>query len=227
MINQDIDRALGALDVRKNFSKEAKADTTIWRFAIGTTPAFIQTQSRMNRMRIVAQIGHPSNDERSDLTSLMEANYHSAIDCRYAIADGRLVAMFLHPLTELTQDQFISGLGQVISCVLTCGKENTGGALEYGKASGKAYEGQKNPTLAELLSSLGSGSLSGSNLNVNVYQGNVGKTKIEQNLSAPSPGAAPTPSRFDLLRYVVVPLLVAVIGMLGLVVVAIVKGWLS
>jgi len=39
----------------------------------------------------------------------MQANFDSALDARYAIAKGKLWSAFIHPLSELNEEQFFSG----------------------------------------------------------------------------------------------------------------------
>lgn len=218
MNNTEIDSALEKLGVLDRFKKYEKGDVTVWEFAIGDTPSFIQTQTSVKRIRIVAKIGDPRHSEKSDLMSLMEANYHSTLDCRYAIVDGRLVATFIHPLEELTEAQFISGLFQVISCTLTCGGENSGGTLAFGKPGGKRFG------KSDLLSSLSKLDLNGATLNVNIYQGNVKNNKVQQNQNkSVFTKKGSQKERIDWWRYVIVPILLAIIA--GLV--AILKGWVT
>ena len=61
----------------------------------------------------------------------MEANFHSALDARYAISDGILWAAFIHPLQELTKDQVISAISQVYSTVQTFGTYYSSGELSF------------------------------------------------------------------------------------------------
>ena len=223
MNNSDIDSILTGINIPGRFKKQENDDITLWQFTIADTPAFIQTQTAVNRMRIVAKIGHPKYQERSDLRSLMEANYHSALDCRYAITDGRLVATFIHPLAELTKAEFKSGLAQVISCTLSCGRENSGGTLTFGKTGEIPHHDRKSETLENLFSNLGQARFSGTNLNVNVYQGNVDSTKVVQQSDILQSDKPKRTSSFDWIRYVIVPLLVSLIAILT----AVIKGWLG
>ncbi len=136
MTNDEIDDALRKFAPGVAFEKQGREGSFRWEFSIGDTPAYVQTQGSVNRMRIVAEIGDPKHRERASLASLMEANFHSALDARYALYQNRLVAAFIHPLSELTREQFVSGLRQVMSCTLTSGRENSGGPLVFGTPTG-------------------------------------------------------------------------------------------
>lgn len=62
----------------------------------------------------------------------MEANFHSALDARYAVSDGVLYSAFIHPLASLTERDLISGIGQTRQLALTFGRKYSSGALHFG-----------------------------------------------------------------------------------------------
>ncbi|MEM7524503.1 MAG: hypothetical protein AAF360_12240, partial [Pseudomonadota bacterium] len=66
------------------------------------------------------------------LLRLMQANFDTALDARYAVAQGRLWSVYIHPLSALGKDEFISGLGQTVNLARTYGSLYTGGALTFG-----------------------------------------------------------------------------------------------
>ena len=63
---------------------------------------------------------------------MMQANFDSALDARYAIARGTLWSVFIHPLEALQKNELISGLGQVVNLAQSYGTLYSGGALQYG-----------------------------------------------------------------------------------------------
>ena len=63
---------------------------------------------------------------------MMQANFDTALDARYAVAKGQLWAVFIHPLSPLKKDQLISSLGQTVNIARTYGTLYTGGALQFG-----------------------------------------------------------------------------------------------
>ena len=84
-----------------------------------------------DRMRVMAPIRSADALTEEDLRRMMQANFDTALDARYAIAQGRLWATFIHPLRALEKDQLISGIGQTVNLALTYGNLYTGGALAY------------------------------------------------------------------------------------------------
>lgn len=118
-----------------------------WSFAIAGAPAFVQTQSNVDRMRIVATVGNPRSRDRARLTDFMEANYHTALDVRYCISDGKLTAAFLHPLNSLSRDQFDDALKQVSLAVRTAGAENASSPLTYGRPASATTHQYENPAV--------------------------------------------------------------------------------
>jgi len=65
----------------------------------------------------------------------MEANFHTALDVKYAVADGMIWVAYIHSLSPLTDDQLISALGQVRSAAITYGTIYTSTDLVFPKAN--------------------------------------------------------------------------------------------
>lgn len=84
------------------------------------------------RMRLVTPIGPSAALGSDDLKRMMQANFDSALDARYAIANDTLWSTFIHPLTSLTQEDFISGIAQTITLVKTYGTTYSSGAMVFG-----------------------------------------------------------------------------------------------
>lgn len=138
MNNLEIDQYFAEAGLSDAVHRESHPPTEVWLFMAGDHQVMIQTQESANRIRIVVFIGESRELDRDELESLLEANYHSALDARYAIAEGHLVAAFLHPFEELTAEQFVLGLYQVIGCAETYGGANSGGTLVFGDGIGEA-----------------------------------------------------------------------------------------
>jgi len=75
-----------------------------------------------------------------ELTRVMQANFDSALDARYALAHGRLWGVFIHSFKELHRDQFISGLGQTVNIAKTYGTLFTGGTFQFGSGDSDALQ---------------------------------------------------------------------------------------
>ncbi len=87
---------------------------------------------RFDRMRIIAPIGDYKGVPESQKDILLAANYHSALDARYAVSDGILYSAFIHPLSTLTPEQVASAIRQVSTLVVTFGDTYTSGELSFG-----------------------------------------------------------------------------------------------
>ena len=83
-------------------------------------------------MRVVVGIAPADELEPDLLFRLMQANFDTALDARYAIAQDVLWATFIHPLSPLTNEQFLSGIGQTVNLARTFGSTFSSGALSFG-----------------------------------------------------------------------------------------------
>lgn len=129
---EDIDAFFAEHGLAGRVERQDKPPTVAWTLRAAGFPVLIQTQENANRLRIVAFIGAAGGLDRERLAALLSANYHSALDARYAIVDDALVAAFLHPLGELSREQFVLGFFQTICCAETFGGEHSGGTLNFG-----------------------------------------------------------------------------------------------
>ncbi len=98
----------------------------------GDIPITIVTDPAADRMRIVIGIARESEISSERMKRLMQANYDSALDARYALGNGVLWATFIHPLSSLSDEDFLSGLSQTINIVVTFGTTYTSGAFVFG-----------------------------------------------------------------------------------------------
>ena len=84
-----------------------------------------------DRMRIIASIAASGNITSEQFEKAMEANFHTALDARYALNKGILYAAFIHPLSPLTKAQVENALHQTATLAITFGKEYTSGLLTF------------------------------------------------------------------------------------------------
>lgn len=92
----------------------------------------IITDTKADRMRMVTAITNTENMDKPQLYRIMQANFESALDARYAIAQHVLWSTFIHPLSALTDDEFFSGLGQTLSLSRTFGTTFSSGVFVFG-----------------------------------------------------------------------------------------------
>ncbi len=99
---------------------------------IDDVPVVIVTDITANRMRAMVPIRSAEGMTFDEMQRLMQANFDSALDARYAIAQGRLWGVFIHPFAELERDQLISGIAQTVNVAKSYGTLYSSGAGQFG-----------------------------------------------------------------------------------------------
>jgi len=101
-------------------------------FTLDGIPVIVVADAQADRMRAMVPIASAEGLSPGDLMRMMQANFDSALDARYAVANGRLWGVFIHPLSPLEKDQFLSGLVQTITVARTYGTGYTSGGAVFG-----------------------------------------------------------------------------------------------
>ena len=110
-------------------------------FTLDDIPVVVIADPGADRMRAMVPIASADGLTPDDMMRMMQANFDSALDARYAVAHGRLWGVFIHPLSPLEKDQFLSGLVQTITVAKTYGTGYSGGAAIFGGGdSGGIYQ---------------------------------------------------------------------------------------
>ena len=110
---------------------EAKRQGNRFQFTVADVPVFVISDPRADRMRAIVPIRSAEAITPEEMTRMMQANFDSALDARYGIAQGRLWGAFIHPLSPLEKNQFISGVGQAVNLARTYGSLYSGGAMTF------------------------------------------------------------------------------------------------
>ena len=87
-----------------------------------------------NRMRIISPIKEYSAVTEFEKDMMMQSNFHSALDARYAVSNGLLYSAFIHPLRSLSRLEVLSAIYQVSSLHISYGREYSSGLLSFGDA---------------------------------------------------------------------------------------------
>lgn len=119
-------------EIVQRIAPDAKRQNGSWRFNIEGYQVSIFTDVKADRMRIIVPVESVENISSERLYRLMQANFDSALDVRYSIAQKILWSAFIHPLGSLGDEEFISGLGQAINLAETYGTVYSSGALVFG-----------------------------------------------------------------------------------------------
>ncbi|MDT8348000.1 MAG: hypothetical protein RQ756_09375, partial [Flavobacteriaceae bacterium] len=106
--------------IRKNGNEVERVNNS-WRFTVVKRMLLCITDENSNRMRIISPIVEIKELDSVYLSNALIANFHSALDVKYAISDDILWSVFAHPLKELTQDQVSDAIRQVFNAAATFG----------------------------------------------------------------------------------------------------------
>jgi hypothetical protein len=102
-----------------------------WQFMIKDVMFVCLTDTANNRMRIISPITETNQLDEDTKTLLLLANFHTALDVKYAISDDVLWSVFIHPLKELTKDQVEDAVSQVYYANITFGTSFTSTNLMF------------------------------------------------------------------------------------------------
>ena len=104
----------------------------LWDLVVGGVRLTIVTDTHADRMRIVAAIVKEPEMSDEQRRKVMDANFHTALDARYATSHGVLFAAFIHPLSPLRSAELRSGILQVATLVKTFGSTYSSSGLMFG-----------------------------------------------------------------------------------------------
>jgi len=125
MNNQTMGRMFEGLD------GAVEGDAGYWQITLEHARIICLTDEGHNRMRFIAPIREIDEMDSAELKRCLEANFHTALDIKYAISDGVLWSAFMHPLAELTEPQAQDALQQVYNGVLTYGSSYSSSDLSF------------------------------------------------------------------------------------------------
>lgn len=119
-------------EIIRAIDPEAEAAGNAIQFTVDDIPLVVIADPRADRMRAMVPIRSAEGLSSDELMRLMQANFDSALDARYAVAQGRLWGVFIHPLSPLEKDQLLSAFIQTINVARTYGATYSGGATVFG-----------------------------------------------------------------------------------------------
>jgi hypothetical protein len=108
-----------------------RGNTGNWQFMIKDRVILCITDEKNNRMRMMSPIIEQKKLAYTDMLKLMEANFHTALDVKYAISDDILWSVFIHPLKELSKDEVLSAINQVYAAAMTYGTTYNSTGLSF------------------------------------------------------------------------------------------------
>ncbi len=115
----------------RRIDADAIRNGSSWQINYRDMPIYVIGDANADRIRIMSPVSNAAILSEGQLLRLMQANFESALDARYAIAQGALWSAFIHPLSVLDEREFFSGMGQTMSLVVTYGTTFSSGALTF------------------------------------------------------------------------------------------------
>lgn len=103
-----------------------------WNLKIDGVPVLVIADAGHDRMSILVGIVKVDKLDPEVYLRLMQANFDSALDARYAVVRGVLWSAFLHPLGSLNDSQFLKGVGQTVNLARTYGVPYSSGLMNFG-----------------------------------------------------------------------------------------------
>jgi len=94
-------------------SDSIQGDKGAWKFFIKDVQFVSFTDTNHNRMRIISPITDSNSLDDELIKAALVANFHTALDVKYAVSEGVLWAVFIHPLKELSEHQVRDAISQV------------------------------------------------------------------------------------------------------------------
>jgi len=116
-----------------------------WDMTYQGMPLLLITDETHDRMRIIAPIAEIKDISDLQFKEALIANFHSALDVKYAISNKIMWSIFVHPLEALTEAQLFDAIDQVYFAAVTFGTTYTSTPLLFGVS--KKDEKEKEPPL--------------------------------------------------------------------------------
>jgi len=136
---------LDAIDrIVREIDSGAERQNNAWAFQVQNRPVYVITDPPADRMRIQVPVTRAERLDARDWQRVMSANFDTAIDARYATGQQVLWTVFVHRLSTLTHDDFVSGLRQCLNLMATYGTSyaSTGSAFTGGDLYRRQQQGQ-------------------------------------------------------------------------------------
>ena len=106
---------------------------------------------RADRMRIITPIISSANLPEEVLMRMLQANFDSALDVRYAVGGGNVWSVFIHRMSSLKAEDLISGIAQTAIAAETFGTSFSSGAVVFGGGDSQELNRRLQEQLEEAL----------------------------------------------------------------------------
>ena len=115
----------------QDYADDVKQEGSLIGFSYKGIAVYCIFDVNADRMRFVSPIIEVEKVPQEALIVALKANYHSVLDARYAIGDGLVHSVFIHPLSPLSVPELKSAIRQVSHAALTFGDDYSSGELFF------------------------------------------------------------------------------------------------
>lgn len=130
-------------NIYESVSDSIQGNAGAWQFHIKETLLISFTDENHNRMRIISPIADSNSLGDELIKASLIANFHTALDVKYAISEGVLWSVFTHPLKELSEDQVKDAVSQVYYAHINFGTTFTSTSLTFPGSEKEVQEDEK------------------------------------------------------------------------------------
>ena len=133
--------AMDQARVEKLFSREVDAiegPSGALRTIEDGVEVYLLTDPASDRMQLIASVAVADQVDPRVFNILLQANHFLTGDARYSVSNGVIYAVYLHPISSLTEDELVSGLEQVIALSKNFGTTFSSRKIELGLPRGRA-----------------------------------------------------------------------------------------
>ncbi|WP_394973206.1 hypothetical protein [uncultured Croceitalea sp.] len=109
------------LEILRQESDTLKTNGNSYQFLVDNIMLICIFDENANRMRIVSPVIEREKIGEEELLNALVANFHSALDVKYALSDEIIWSVFIHPLKELSEEQVVDAIKQVYTAAKTFG----------------------------------------------------------------------------------------------------------
>lgn len=120
------------VDIIRAMGEDVREHGNVVEFSYQEVPMVLVFDPKADRMRLITPILAVNELKPGQLEKAMEANFHSALDARYAISQNLVWAVFIHPLSDLSPKLMESAIRQVATASTTFGESYSSGELVFG-----------------------------------------------------------------------------------------------
>jgi len=120
------------------FDSEAKEQGNAIQFTLLERDLMMVFDEKADRMRVVTPIANAGLLDEALMERMLQANFDAVLDVRYAVANNLVWVVYIHKLSTVTQDDFLSGIAQAVTAAETFGTSYTSGAMVFGGGDSNA-----------------------------------------------------------------------------------------